>query len=54
MCFKNMLKIRSIPIYLHFRVVLFHFIGSAKKDISVMISMIFDVVNAKYMVFNNL
>lgn len=49
-----MLQIRSIPIYLHFGVVLFNFIHSAKKGVSLMISLIVDVVNAKYIVYNKL
>lgn len=50
----HMLQIRSIPTHLYFGVVLFHFISSAKKDISLMISLIFDVMNAKYIIFNKL
>lgn len=49
-----MIQIRSIPIYLHFGAVLLHFTNSAKKDVSLMISLIFDVVDAKYIVYNKL
>lgn len=49
-----MLQIKSILIYLHFGAVWLHFINSAKKDVSLMISLIFDVVSAKYMVYNKL